>query len=183
MGDRKKLVNWIKQQKAAAANSNSAASKDDVLNVGAHLAGQLDNLYARVKAQAQPSSPASADSKSEQKQQLLIIEQSELSGMKRRTAGHFGDIFVSRWQGRDVVLKRPKTQDVTVLKELAAFFKLPRHDRICPLLAACLEPDLLFVSPLLPHGSLKQLLDNTRTKSLSAADQKAIGAFVVLRFD
>ena len=67
--------------------------------------------------------------------------------------------------------------------ELAAFFKLPRHDRICPLLAACLEPDLLFVSPLLPHGSLKQLLDNTRTKSLSAADQKAIGAFVVLRFD
>ena len=175
MGPRNRLLKWIERQKAAAANSSSAASKDDVLNVGAHIAGQLDNLYARVKAQAQLT--AAADSKSEQKQQqqLLIIEQSELSGMKRLTAGHFGDIFVSRWQGRDVVLKRPKTQDVTVLKELAAFFKLPRHDRICPLLAACLEPDLLFVSPLLPHGSLKQLLDNSREKKLSATEQKAIG--------
>ena len=96
--------------------------------------------------------------------------------MKRLTAGHFGDIFVSRWHGVDVVLKRPKTQDVTVLKELAAFFKLPRHDRICPLLSACLDPDLLFVSPFLPHGSLKHLLDKTREKSRDASDQKALGS-------
>ena len=63
--------------------------------------------------------------------------------------------------------------------ELAAFFKLPRHDRICPLYGACLEP-VCFVSPFLPHGSLKQLLDRTREKKLSATEQKAIGECALL---
>ena len=70
MGDRKKLVNWIKQQKAAAANSNSAASKDDVLNVGAHLSEQLMYLTDKVKRQQQTLTATEG----ENKQQLLIVE-------------------------------------------------------------------------------------------------------------
>ena len=62
MGPRKKLVNWIKQQKAGAgsgaatADSSGAGSKhateDTVLNVGSHLNEQLMYLTDKVKRQS-----------------------------------------------------------------------------------------------------------------------------------
>ena len=70
MGPRKKLVNWLKQQKAGAGSgaattaSSSAGSKhateDTVLNVGSHLNEQL--MYLTDKVKRQSAGDAKADS-------------------------------------------------------------------------------------------------------------------------
>ena len=90
-------------------------------------------------------------------------------------------MYRTRFGGRDVVAKRLKAENAgsAVLKELAALCAVPRHERICPLLCVCLEPDVYFVSPFVANGSLKQLLDKTRSKQLGAAAAKAIGVLCV----
>lgn len=95
--------------------------------------------------------------------------------------GFLADIFVTKWKSKQVVAKRPKNQDISVLKELAAFCAIPSHKRVVPLLGVCLEPELHFISPFVLHGSLKDLLDKTRKGSFT--EQKSIGKSILSFFN
>eukprot|EP00002_Diphylleia_rotans_P013188 TRINITY_DN256_c1_g2_i1.p1 TRINITY_DN256_c1_g2~~TRINITY_DN256_c1_g2_i1.p1 ORF type:complete len:2532 (-),score=481.87 TRINITY_DN256_c1_g2_i1:2062-8733(-) len=103
---------------------------------------------------------------SREKQLFMHVDYKDLEFGRLLGTGSFGEVYIGKWRGSDVAIKKIIMKKVTpaAIKEFESEVTIMvelRHPNIVLYMAACIEPkNLCIVSELMTRGSLYDILHN-----------------------